>query len=152
MTARTYLKKIRWNEIKIQERKIQLRGLGGSYNYMQAIDYARDKVQTSPRDSLGEMVARELDRNSHIAAEVIALIGRLERQKHEIIGQIQNMAKAEHCSLLFKIYVEHKDLLTCAQEMDYTYGSIANLHGEALTAFAMQYSEYLRDAKETPDA
>lgn len=143
MTAKTYLRQIRWNEIKIQERKIQLRGLGGSYSYIQGIDYSRDKVQTSPHDTLGDMVARELDKNKQIVAEVIRLIGRLEEQKNLIITQVQSMDRPEHCALLFKVYVEHKDLLTVAQEMGYSYGSIANMHGEALSAFSVQFAEYL---------
>lgn len=149
MTAKTYLRQIKWYEIKIQERKIQLRGLGGSYDYIQGLDYSKDKVQTSPHDSLGDMVVRELDRNKSLAAKVIALIGRFERQRDLIIGQIQSMERPEHCALLFKVYVEHKDLLTAAQEMGYTYGSTANLHGDALNAFARQYMEFL--AENNPD-
>lgn len=143
MTAKTYLRKIKWNEIKIQERKFQLRSVSGNYNYMQGIDYSRDKVQTSPHDTLGDMVARELDKQDNLAAEILLAIRRFEDERNLIIGQLQDMDRPEHCALLFKIYVEHKDLFVAAQELNYAYQTVANMHGQALQAFSEKYAEYL---------
>ena len=150
MTAKTYLRKIKWDEIKIQQRKIQLRSVGHGYNYIQGLDYSRDKVQTSPHDTLGDMVARSLDAENNLAADILRMIRQFEEERHRIIGQIQDMEKAEHGALLFKIYVEHKDLLVAAQEMGYSYGSVANMHGAALQAFSVQYADFLTE--KDPDA
>ena len=143
MTAKQYLRKVKWNEIKIQERKFQLKSVSGNYIYMQGIDYSRDKVQTSPGDSLSDMVARSLDQQHNLTAKILRNIRAFEEERNLIIDQLQNMEKPEHGTLLFKIYVEHKDLLIAAQEMSYAYQTVANMHGAALQAFEAQYKEYL---------
>ena len=150
MTAKTYLRKIKWDEIKIQQRKVQLRSVGHGYNYIQGLDYSRDKVQTSPHDTLGDMVARAMDQENNLAAKIIRNIRTLEDEIDLIVDQLQAMEKPEHGTLLFKIYVEHKDLLIVAQEMNYAYQTVANMHGAALQAFSVQYAEFLTD--KGPDA
>ena len=150
MTAKTYLRKIKWDEIKIQQRKIQLRSVGAGYNYIQGLDYSRDKVQTSPHDTLGDMVARSLDAENNLAAKIIRNIRTLEDEIDLIVDQLQAMEKPEHGTLLFKIYVEHKDLLIVAQEMNYAYQTVANMHGAALQAFSVQYADFLTE--KDPDA
>lgn len=150
MTAKTYLRKIKWDEIKIQQRKVQLRSVGHGYNYIQGLDYSRDKVQTSPHDTLGDMVARSLDAENNLAAKIIRNIRTLEDEIDLIVDQLQAMEKPEHGTLLFKIYVEHKDLLIVAQEMNYAYQTVANMHGAALQAFSVQYADFLTE--KDPDA
>lgn len=145
MTARTYLQKIRWNEIKIQERKFQLKSVSGGYDYISGIDYSRDKVQTSSGDSLGDMVAKALDEQNELAARIIRKIREFEEERDLIIGQLEGMHDPIYGAILFKFYVEYKDLLVIAQEMNYAYQTVANKHPEALRAFEEQYSEYLQE-------
>lgn len=147
MTAKTYLRKIAWDEIKIEQKKFHLKSLGGNYNYMQAIDYSRDKVQTSARDALGEMVVREMSKVERLRAEIMQDIARFEEDRNEIINQIQGMKQAKHAALLFKRYVEHKEFLPISIEMGYTYEYVINMHGVALREFEKQYM-----TKENPDA
>lgn len=139
MNAKTYLRQIKWCEIKIDQRKIQLHSMGGNYTYIQGLDYSRDRVQTSPQDAMAEKVVRELSRMEKRRNEILQLIAGFEDLRNKIINQIQGMDRAEHGQLLFKIYVEHKDLLIVSREMGYAYQSIANMHGQALQAFAAKY-------------
>lgn len=147
MNAKTYLRQIKWADLKIDQKKFQLKGMVGSYNYISGIDYARDKVQTSPHDSLAEQVVRELSKIEKTRKRIIDMIGRFEEQRALIIDQIQNMEKPEHSALLFKVYVEYKDLFVTALEMDYSYRYVVNMHGLALQAFERQYLQ-----KENPGA
>ena len=124
--------------------------MGAGYNYIQGLDYSRDKVQTSPHDTLGDMVARSLDAENNLAAKIIRNIRTLEDEIDLIVDQLQAMEKPEHGTLLFKIYVEHKDLLIVAQEMNYAYQTVANMHGAALQAFSVQYADFLTE--KDPDA
>lgn len=150
MTVKEYLGKVKWNEIKIQERKFQLKSVQGNYNFIQGIDYSRDKVQTSPQDTLSKMVAESLDKQDNLTAEILRSIRQFEEERDLIIHQLQHMNNSVYGTMLFKLYVQHKDLLVIAQEMNYAYQTVANMHGPALQAFSVQYADFLTE--KDPDA
>ena len=141
MNAKTYLRKIAWDEIKMDQRKFQLKGLTGSYDYIHGIDYAKDKVQSSPHDSLADAVVRELMKLERLRQEILTDIAQYEADRDKIIRQIQDMERPEHSALLFKRYVEHKEFLPISREMGYTRDYVVNMHGIALRAFAARYLE-----------
>lgn len=135
MTAKTYLRRIKWNEIKIEQKKFQLRGLGENIDYLHAIDYSKDKVQTSPRDIIGEQVAKMTDMKIRIVREIAAF----EVERDKAINQIQSMTDGRYSAILFKRYVEGKEFLTIAKETGYDFNYTRNMHGEALRAFETRF-------------
>lgn len=143
MTAKQYLRKIQWYEIKIEQRKFQLKGLYEDIDYLRGIDYSIDKVQTSPRDAMAEKVIRV----QQLREEIVQKIADYEAARDEIIAQIQNVSNIAHSALLFKRYVERKKFELIAVEMAYNYAYTRSIHGEALKAFAEQFADAIEDAE-----
>ena len=59
--------------------------------------------------------------------------------RDRIIGEIQGLDSAIHITILFKKYVERKDLGSIAAEMGYSYNYVRHLHREALQLFQKRY-------------
>lgn len=132
MTAKEYLSQYRTAEIKIEHREKQLAELRATL--CAAGINLSEKVQTSPKDSMSEDVARVIDLEAEIRAEKL----RLEEFKHKIINEIHMLDNPLYISILHKRYVECKNLWDISQESDtqYDYAHMRHLHGYALQAFA----------------
>ena len=118
--------------MKIEHRKKQLADFKASIG-LSGINLS-EKVQTSPRDSLSEDVARAVD----IEAEIRVEIADCEALKHKIISEIHQLENPLYMSILYKRYIEDKNLWDISQEDDtkYDYAHMRHLHGYALQAFA----------------
>lgn len=138
MTAKEYLSQYRAAQAKIEHRQKQLADFKARIG-LSGINLS-EKVQTSPRDSLSEDVARAVD----IEAEIRAEIADCEALKHRIISEIHQIPDAVYIKILFKRYIENKDLWEISREKDtkYSYDRIRHLHGYALQAF---YNQFLKD-------
>ena len=137
MTAKEYLSQYRAAQVKIEHREKQLADFEASIG-LSGINLS-EKVQTSPRDSLSEDVARAVDIEAEIRAEKL----KLEELKHKIIGEIHQLENPVFVAILFKRYVELKNLWEISQEKDtfYSYDRIRHLHGYALQDF---YNRFLK--------
>ena len=138
MTAKKYLSQYRAAQAKIEHRQKQLADFKASIG-LSGINLS-EKVQTSPRDSLSEDVARAVDIEAEIRAEIAAC----EELKHRIISEIHMLPDAVYIRILFKRYIENMDLWKISREKDtrYSYDRIRHLHGDALQAF---YNLILKD-------
>lgn len=87
-----------------------------------------ERVQTSPKDKLSTVVSKIVDLEREIDKSVDEYI----EKKQEIISTIERVEKTEEYDLLFKVYVEYKDLYELPSEMNFSYSYIKRLHGEAL--------------------
>ena len=107
-----------------------------------SIDYAQDKVQTSPNpDRIGDLVGKVVDyqeRCKRLANEKIEL-------KHTIIEQIRGLQGDEMSyNILYGRYVENKSLNRLAVENEYSYRRIKGLHKKAIDEFESKYgTQYL---------
>ena len=133
MTAKKYLQQLRSLDIKIKQRKEQIRELQSLASGQGSFDYSKERVQTSVGgDKLSENVSRYVD----IEKEVDKLIAEFTAKKDRIISEIQSLEDSRYIEILYKRYVEFKKFELIAVEMNYDYDWIRRLHGQALEAFA----------------
>lgn len=139
MTAKEYLQEIRKFDRYIEQKQIEYDSLYRLRGGAGAIDYSKDKVQTSPD---GQGFTRISDRLVDLQSEINEAVDRFCQIKHDRIEQIQQLSKVEYSEILFKRYVEYKSFERIAYEMNYTYKYICNIHGFALKEF---YDSHLKD-------
>lgn len=137
MTAKEYLSQYRAAEVKTKHREKQLAELRSTL--CAAGINISEKVQTSPKDSMSEDVARVIDLEAEIRAEKL----RLEEFKHKIINEIHQLENPLFVQILYKRYIECKSLWEISDEINYAYRHVKRLHGHALQEF---YRKILRDA------
>lgn len=136
MTTKEYLLQLKTLGTKIEHMQTQLDMLKAAALDNGAIDYSKEKVQTSPEgDRLCDAVSRYIDKDRQITAEIDKLIDL--RQK--IIKELHCMDNQLYMDILFKRYVQYrkyKDLDAIADELGYTGEYMRHLHGWALQEFA----------------
>lgn len=79
-------------------------------------------------------VASLTDKYQELSNSIDRQIEEFVDKQAEIIGKIQSLSDTRYSELLYKNYVEYKDLHTIAEEMNYSYNHIRKLKGEALEA------------------
>jgi len=132
MTAKQYLGQIRSLDIKIRQRKREIEDLKLSATCTGSISAQGEKVQTSASgDKLLNAVARYVD----LEAETQSMIKDMQKRRHKIIAEIQELEDSRYIEILYKRYVEFKSFEYIAYEMHYNYTWICELHGKALKAF-----------------
>lgn len=132
MKAKEYLKQVELLDVKIRQKKIELAGLKEDATCTGAFDYSAEKVQTSAKaDSMSNKVAKYVDLEKEIHED----IERFTELKHKVIGQIHMLDDPKYINVLFKKYIEYKDLKEIAKELDYSYDHIRRVHGWALLDF-----------------
>lgn len=130
LNPKKYLEQIRWLDIKIND-KIWERDSYWSLATKITPTLSQAPRGTGTSDKVGNIVAKIVD----IDAEINRQIDEFIDLKNKIIEQIEVMPDEKHRTLLYKKYVEYKDLSVVACEMHYEYKSILNMHGYALKAF-----------------
>ena len=136
LTAKEYLEQLKSIDVRIQQNLERLEELKSSASGVRAITYDSDKVQVSPSDRLGSMVARYVDLDEKINKDIDKFVD----VKNKVIEQIQGLSDPAHIQILFKVYVQYKTLKETAPEVGYSYGTTLLKHSEALAAFYVKYA------------
>lgn len=132
LTARQYLEQLQMIDIQINQDIERLSEMKQSALSTGAIDYSRERVQTSPvGDKIGTDVTRYMTFNDEINAE----IDRFVDAKEQIIKEIRELRDFYYVQVLFKVYVQFKSLKITAQEMKRSYNFVLDVHKKALAAF-----------------
>ena len=97
--------------------------------------YDSDKVQSS---ASGAGFESQIDRIVDAQREAQAAWNKLIDERKKIISQINQMSEP-YSSILFKRYAEYKDFMTIADELNYSYQWILELHGTALIKFKRRF-------------
>lgn len=137
MKAKEYLQQLQRLDTIINQKIKELDDLRLKSRSIGSIDYSRERVQTSPSGNAPfvGLIERINDLNAEINAEIDAFVD----EKHRIINQIQGLKNINHIALLYKRYVEFKKFETIADEMNFTYQYVLNMHGYALKDFETTY-------------
>lgn len=132
LTARQYLSQLEvLNEIINQDLE-RLSEMKESAILTGAIDYSKDRVQTSTvGDKLCTDISRCVDFNQYINEE----IDRFVDAKEQIIKEIRELRNIEYIKILFKVYVQFKNLKITAAEMGKSYNHVIDAHKKALKSF-----------------
>jgi hypothetical protein len=131
MSAKDYLIQLKIIDTKINQKQKELAVLKEKALSQGAINYDRDRVQTSPRNAQEQKICRYLD----LADEIQQQIETYLLDQHRIIDEIQKLDDKNYIDLLYKHYVEFKDFTVVSEEMHFSYDYIKHLHKDALRAF-----------------
>ena len=116
----------------IKQKKEQLEELNVKAQGLSSFDYSADRVQTTPAgDQLSTDVGRILELEDQIRAKLMQYI----EAKTRIIDEIQMLKETKYIQILYKRYVEDKNMAQVAKEIPYEYAYACHMHGEALKAF-----------------
>lgn len=138
MTAKQYLGQIRILDIKIRQRQREAAELKLAATCTGSISAQGEKVQTSASgDKLLNAVARYVD----LEAETQGMIDAMQKRRHDIIAEIQDLDDVRYIQVLFKRYVEYKKFELIAVEMGYDFVWVRKLHKQALMHFEERHTK-----------
>ena len=141
MTAKEYLNGVRRKRIHCRMLKEQREELEAQAQGMKAIAYDKDHVQTSPRNSMEELVSAKVEieeRYAKVLWEYHVANLKAERQ----IQSMKNPAYAEVLRLRYMVDDEHGRQMSIeriACEMYKSYEWVRHIHGNALKEFEKLY-------------
>lgn len=135
MTAKQYLKQAyRLNE-KIKDKQERIDSLRLMSTSTGAIDYSKDRVQTSP--SQDAPFAKQVIQIIQFEEELEADKNKMKELFAEISRAIDQMQHANHILVLSKRYLLMKTWEQIADEMNYSVMQIHRIHKEALENFVV---------------
>lgn len=129
-TPKEYLRQIRLFDICIKQKEAELAAMRSEIENMSAA-VTGERVQTSAKDKMSEKVSHIVD----LEAMIIQDKEKFLRMKDRIINEIQSLDNSVYVDILYKRYVEYKQLEEIAVEMNYSYRQVLRLHGFALQEF-----------------
>ena len=132
VNTQRYLCQIKILDTKIKQKQEQYNQLYESTHSVGAVRYDREPVQTSrTNDAIERSIIRYLELEEEIKDETL----NLQKTKHKIINEIQELDDDRFINLLYKKYVEYKPMNMIAEEMCYSYDYVKELHRNSLKAF-----------------
>ena len=132
MKAKEYLLQIEVLVAKIEQKQQRAKEYRDLALCSGGFDYSKERVQTS---SLGGQIENPVVRYVALEQEIEEEIMALQHMKDRITNEIHNLNNAKFIIILYKRYVECKNLGQVAKEMKYAYQYIRTMHGEALKEF-----------------
>ena len=129
-SSKKYLRQIRLFDICIRQKEAELAAMRSELENMSAA-VTGERVQTSAKDKMSEKVSHIVD----LEAMIIQDKEKFLRMKDRIINEIQGLDNSVYVDILYKRYVEYKQLEEIAVEMNYSYRQVLRLHGFALQEF-----------------
>lgn len=131
MTAKEYLKSIKYLDNAINAKQAELDRLRHDAESIRGIAYDKDKVQTSNSSDSMKIVDKIIELSNEINQE----IDRLVDLKAEAHTKIEKVCNRKFISLLTDIYISGYTLEQVAERMNKSYETIRGWHGEALQIF-----------------
>ncbi|MCM1119357.1 MAG: hypothetical protein NC543_08360 [bacterium] len=131
LSARKYLEQLQEIDICINQELEQLEEMKSGAGGVGAIDYSKDRVQTSPVNAIERRVCSYVDFEERINAHIDQFVD----AKEQIIAEIRGLHHKHYISILFKIYVQYKSIREAAGEMKLSYRYAVEVHKKALKAF-----------------
>lgn len=132
MKAKEYLIQIEVLQAKIEQKQQRAKEYRNLAMCSGGFDYSKERVQTS---NLGGQIENPVIRYVALEQEIAENIQMLQARKDKITDEIHNLDNALFIKILYKRYVECKNLGKVAKEMKYSYDRIRHMHGEALKEF-----------------
>lgn len=130
MTAKEYLRSIKYLDNSINAKLTELDRLRHNAESIRGVSYDGDKVQGGISDSM-KIVDKIIELDNVINAE----IDRLVDLKADAHTKIEKVCNEKFISLLTDIYVNGYTLEQVAERMEKSYETIRGWHGEALQIF-----------------
>ena len=131
LTAKQYLDQLRVIDTKINQKMEELADLMTAATSTGAIDYSKDRVQTSPQNAQENRICKYVDLDAEINREIDEFVD----IKHRVTKEIQELNVDYYIKILFKVYVQYKTGKDAANEIGLSYQYVRDLHKKALKAF-----------------
>lgn len=134
MNAKAYLMQIKQADIRINNKvaeKQALYAMATKVTPTLSSDKAGGVGSGYVTDKIGNIVAKI----AYIETEINMMIDDYVNLKNRIIHEIELLEDTRYYNLIHKRYVQYKDFSVIAEEMNYNYQSIIQMHGKALKAF-----------------
>lgn len=131
LTAKQYLDQLRVIDTKINQKMEELADLMTAAISTGAIDYSKDRVQTSPQNAQENRICKYVDLDAEINREIDEFVD----IKHRVTKEIQELNVDYYIKILFKVYVQYKTVKDAANEIGLSYQYVRDLHKKALKAF-----------------
>lgn len=136
LSAKKYLSQIEMIDTKIQQKLEELGQLKQMMLNAGGIDYSKERVQTSKTgDALQKQVCNYVAMYQQINEEIDKFVD----IKHQITLEIQGLDDSNQMKVLFKVYVQFKNLKEAAAEIGISYPYTRDVHKKALAAFEEKY-------------
>ncbi len=130
MTAKEYLRSIKYLDHAINAKQAELDRLKRDMCSIKGVTYDGDKVQGGITDSM-KIVDKIIELNNLINAEIDKLVD-LKAEAH---AKIEKVCNEKFISLLTDIYINGYTLEQVAERMEVNYRTICRWYGEALQVF-----------------
>lgn len=132
VNTQRYLCQIKILDTKIKQKQEQYTQLYESAHSVGAVRYDREPVQTSrTNDAIERSIIRYLELEEEIKNETI----NFQEIKQKIINEIHELDDYRFINLLYKKYIQFKDYDVIADEMNYSYDYVKELHRNSIKAF-----------------
>lgn len=131
LTAKQYLEQLKVIDTKINQKMEELSDLMTAATSTGAIDYSKDRVQTSPQNAQENRICKYVDLDAEINREIDEFVD----IKHMVTKEIQELNVDYYIKILFKVYVQYKTVKDAANEIGLSYQYVRDLHKKALKAF-----------------
>ena len=131
LTAKQYLDQLWVIDTKINQKMEELADLMTAATSTGAIDYSKDRVQTSPQNAQENRICKYVDLDAEINKEIDEFVD----IKHRVTKEIQELNVDYYIKILFKVYVQYKTVKDAANEIGLSYQYVRDLHKKALKAF-----------------
>ncbi len=131
MTVKEYLLSVKDLDRQIDADLYELSQLRLMRGSVSAIDYAKDRVQVSPENSLENSVIKIVSLEEKINQEIDEFVDK----KNEIKNKILVLKNRDEQLVLQYRYLCFMSLERIAVEMNYSYRQITRVHGRALKSF-----------------
>lgn len=133
MTAKEYLRSIKYLDNSINAKLTELDRLRHNAESIRGVSYDGDKVQGGISDSM-KIVDKIIELDNVINAE----IDRLVDLKADAHTKIEKVCNEKFISLLTDIYINGFTLEQVAERMNSSYSTICRYHGQALQLFRQE--------------
>ena len=140
MTAKEYLSQAAVLKRRIEEVEYRIEQIETEMSSPKGVRYDKPMIQSSPTsDSLAYYVARlqnEKEKKQKLKDDYLDMYHKLECQINCIMPEL-------YCSILTRVYLQHKTLVVVSKELNYSYVQMCRLHGFALLTFARTYPDII---------
>lgn len=141
MTAKEYLLQLRKLQRNATNKQKEYKRIKESLTFLQGIAYDKDRVQTSPKDTLSETISSLVDAEN----EAVAAITQYLDLYNDCVDKINSLSRYEYVEILSRRYLEDdyqkRRLVSIACDLNFSYERVKHMHGEALQEFSRKYLE-----------
>ena len=138
MTTEKYLKRLKWLENMIVSRgeKVEI-GRSRATNMVSATD--KERVQTSPKDTLSEILSEVVDTDKELQT--------YKTEYKAIMAQVETLSGEYSAAYIYLRFAKDKSVSDIARTLNISRSTAYRIHGEAVGEFEYLYGDFYKNAK-----